>query len=143
MIAFSACLHRGQLTSADWMADLQSGTFASSGSSGVVLRECFPTATVSVLRAQKRETEVERSLCRQVTLPEVQAILRYLKHGVKGVKRPGDALYDRADALVAALGALPHIKQGFRELPNWAAHSSRWSAAPGDEQVEGSFMCVE
>jgi hypothetical protein len=95
-----------------------------------------------VLRAQRRETDVERALGRLASLPEVQAVLRYLKHGVKGVKRPGDALYDRADALVAALGALPHVAPGFREVMNWGAEGSRWSGAAGDEQLEGSFWCV-
>src|SRR5260370_18887560 len=107
MVAFAACLHRGQLTNADWMTDLRSGTFARSDSSGIVLRECFPTATISVLRAQEREADVERSLVRQAALPEVQAVPRYLNHGVKGVNRPGDALYDRADALLAPREALP------------------------------------
>jgi len=142
MIAFAACLHRGQLTNADWMEALQSGTFARCDSAGIVIRECFPTATISVLRAQRRETDVERALGRLASLPEVQAVLRYLKHGVKGVKRPGDALYDRADALVAALGALPHVAPGFREVMNWGAEGSRWSGAAGDEQLEGSFWCV-
>jgi hypothetical protein len=143
MIAFAACLHRGQLTSADWLAALESGTFPRFESTGIVLRECFPTATISVLRSRKREADVERSLAEQTALPEVQAVLRYLKHGVKGVKRPGDALYDRADSLVAALGALPHVAPGFREVPIWGAQCGRWNGAPGDEQLEGSFWCVE
>lgn len=88
MIAFAACLHCG-LTNADWMTALESGTFSRCDSAGIVLRECFPTATVSVLRAQKREADLEHPLAPQSTLPEVQAVLRYLKHGVKGVKRPG------------------------------------------------------
>ncbi len=142
MIAFAACLHRGQLTSADWAAALQSGTFARCDSTGIVLRECFPTATISVLRAKKREADAERWLAPQAGLPEVQAVLRYLKHGVKGVKRPGDSLYDRADALVAALGALPHVAPGFREVLNWGAEGSRWNGAVGDDQLEGSFVCV-
>jgi hypothetical protein len=142
MIAFSACLHRGQLTKTDWTVDLESGTFARFDSSGLMLRECFPTATISVLRAQKREGDIERSLGRQAVLPEVQAVLDYLKQGVKEVKRPGKSLYDRADALVAALGALPHVTQGFRETPNWPTSGSRWNGTPGDEQLEGSFVCV-
>jgi hypothetical protein len=143
MIAFAACLHRGQLTSADWMMAIEGGTFARCDSAGIVLRECFPTATISVLRARSREADVERSLAPQAGLPEVQAVLRYLKHGVKGVKRPGDSLYDRADALVAALGALPHVAPGFREVLNWGAKGSRWNGAASDEQLEGSFWCVE
>jgi hypothetical protein len=42
MVAFAACVHSGQLTNADWMADLQRGTFARADLSGIVLRECFP-----------------------------------------------------------------------------------------------------
>ena len=143
MIAFAACLHRGHLTSANWSVALQSGTFARFDSAGIVLRECFPTATISVLRAQKRETDVERTLALHAALPEVQAIVRYLKYGVKGVKRAGDALYDRTDALVAALGALPHVAQNFRERPNWGPQGSRWSGSPGHEQIEGAFVSVE
>jgi hypothetical protein len=143
MVAFAACLHRGQLTNANWMVALESGTFARSDSSGIVLRECFPTATVSVLRAQNRTADVERSLGPQTALPELRALLQYLKLGVKAVKRARDPLYDRTDALVAALGALPHVARGFREVPNWVLPSSRWSAAAGDEQIEGTFMCVQ
>lgn len=143
IVAFAACFHRGQLTNEDWIVDLHSGTFARSDLSGIVLRECFPTATVSVLRARRREADVERSIERQADRSEVQAALQYLKCGVKEVKRPGDALYDRADALVAALGALPHVGLGFRELPIWGTRGNRWSGAPDDEQLEGSFMCVE
>lgn len=143
MIAFAACLHQGQLTNADWMMALQTGTFARFDSAGIVLRECFPTATISVLRSRQREVDVERSLIRQLVLPEVQSALQYLKQGVKGVKRPGDALFDRADSLVAALGALPHVAPGFQEVLNWGTEGSRWNGAPGDERIEGSFVCVE
>jgi hypothetical protein len=142
MIAFAACLHRGHVTGADWSVALQRGTFARCDSAGIVLRECFPTATISVLRAQKRETDVEHTLTLHAALPEVQAILTYLKYGVKGVKRAGDALYDRTDALVAALGALPHVTADFRERLNWGPQGSRWSGWPGHEHIEGSFTCV-
>ena len=143
MIAFSACLHRGQLTKADWATDLKRGTFTRFDASGLALRECFPTATISVLRSQKREADIERLLGRLTILPELQAVLEYLRYGVKGVKRPGSGLYDRADAFVAALGALPHVVQGFREMPNWATSGNTWNGAPGDEQLEGSFICFE
>jgi hypothetical protein len=61
MVAFAAFLHRGQLTNTAWMEDLECGTFARSDSCGIVLRECFPTATISMLRSQKREADVARS----------------------------------------------------------------------------------
>jgi hypothetical protein len=102
-------------------------------------RECFPTATISVLRTRKRETDVVRCLASQVHLPEVQTILQYLKWGVRQVKRPADALYDRADALVAGLGALPHVAEEFREVLGCLPSGGRWSGIPGDEQREGSF----
>jgi len=143
MIAFAACVHKGQLTNADWIGDLKNGTFARFNSSGIAVRECFPTATISVLRARRREADVESSLALHVQRAEIQAVLRYLKWGVREVKLPGDALYDRADALVAALGALPHVARGFREVPRWPSRCSRWSGAQGDEQSEGSFVCVE
>jgi hypothetical protein len=41
--------------------------------------------------------------------------MRYLAHGVAATKIPRSAVYDRAEALVAALGALPHVLSGFRE----------------------------
>ena len=143
MGAFGACLHRGQLTVAQWLEDLKSGTFARWNLSGLLLRECFPTATISVLRAFGREADVERSLLSKSNQPEVQAVLEYLGRGVKGVKCPGHALYDRADALVAALGGLPHVDRSFRELPPWAAPEGRWIGNSGDERIEGLFTCVK
>ena len=142
MIAFAACLHEGELTDAAWLTALEEGTYPRCGSSATILRECFPTATISALRTANREIDVERALHLHETRPEVQAVLQYLRLGVKAVKRPGQPLYDRADALVAALGALPHVAEGFREVPNWTTDQSRWYAAAGDEQVEGTFTCV-
>lgn len=142
MVGFAACLYRGQLGPEEWTAALESGTDARFDSSGIVLRECFPTATISVLRAHRREADVERALSPKADIPAVKAVLSYLQRGVKGVKRPRDPLYDQADALVAALGALPHTAQGFREVPNWPAGSGRWKADPGAHKLEGTFTCV-
>jgi hypothetical protein len=139
MVAFSACLHRGQLTEADWLADLQNGTFARSDSSGIALRECFPTATISLLRTEKRKADVERMIDRHKEKPEVCAVLAYLEHGVRRVKSKGK-LYDKADSLVAAFGALPHVAQGFLELP-WRG-GGRWEGSDHDQLVEGSFTLV-
>ena len=142
MVAFAACLHHGELTEARWFAALEEGNYARCGSSPIILRECFPTASISALRTAKREPDVEHALGDHEIRPEVQAVVQYLRLGVKAVKRPGQPLYDRADALVAALGALPHVSDGFREVPNWATDQSRWTAAAGDDQVEGTFICV-
>jgi hypothetical protein len=147
MVAFATFIHGGQLTQADWRAALEHGTFtrfqtARLQTAGIVLRECFPTATVSVLRTRRRGAEIAAALALQSALPEVQAVLQYLAHGVQAVKRPGQALFDRADALVAALGALPHVTGGFREVPNWPDKRHSWTGSPGDDEIEGSFVCV-
>ncbi len=142
MVAFAACLHCGELGEEEWMAVLENGTHARFNSPQFLLRECFPTATISVLRAHNREADVSRALSRKADLPAVGAVLDYLERGVKAVKQPRKPLYDQADALVAALGALPHVAEGFRELPNWPAASDRWQADPGDEDLEGTFICV-
>ena len=108
-----------------------------------------PTAAVPPLGEsaahQRASQAVAQALknTKKISVVDTQAVLRYLTHGVKGIKRPRDPLYDRADALVAALGALPHVALGFREVPSWATSSSRWNAAAGDEQIEGTFVCVE
>jgi len=142
MVAFSACLHQGQLTGVQWVQDLEKGTFTRCDSAGIVLRECFPTATISVLRSHKREADAGRSLSGHDSLREVQAVLGYLKYGVKGVKRPNDALYDRADSLVAALTALPYVADNFQEQSNWPISGGRWAGIAGEEQIEGLFTCV-
>ena len=124
------------------MQDLEKGTFTRCDSAGIVLRECFPTATISVLRSHKREADAGRSLSGHDSLREVQAVLGYLKYGVKGVKRPNDALYDRADSLVAALTALPYVADNFQEQSNWPISGGRWAGIAGEEQIEGLFTCV-
>lgn len=142
VIGFAACIHRGQFGRDDWLAALKDGTSTRFDSSGIVLRECFPTATISVLRANNRDADVARVLSPKADMPAVQAVLSYLQHGVKGIKRPRDPLFDQADALVAALGALPHAADGFRETASWPSGGSRWKADPGAEAVEGTFTCV-
>jgi hypothetical protein len=73
----------------------------------------------------------------------VGVVLAYLKHGVAAVKRPTQSIYDRADALVAALGALPHVSHAFDEAPHCGMHGKNWEGIADDEQVEGTLVCVE
>lgn len=143
MVAFAACLRRGALTATGWEALLASGMFPDWQSCEFVVRECFPTATISRLRARGRTDAVTDLLAPHSKSLEVQAVERYLKDGVNAVKRAGDSLYDRADALVAALGALPHVRPDFQEVVLWPSPGCRWSGEPGTEHIEGTFVCVE
>lgn len=72
-------------------------------------------------------------------LEEREAVVDYLKRGVQAVKMPGRPLYDRADALVAALSSLPHARRDFTEWMIWPSpDSTRWRAAlEGAQFVEG------
>jgi hypothetical protein len=143
MIAFSACLHRGRLSAEDWLTDLSMGTYAHFDSTHTVLRECFPSATISMLRERERAPDVELLLAKTASQAEVDAVIKYLKHGVIEVKRRAQSIYDRADALVAALGALPHASHAFQESAHCGMHGKNWTGKPGDEQIEGTFVCVE
>jgi hypothetical protein len=143
MIAFAACLHCGNLSDKDWVKDLSIGCCSRFDSTGTVLRECFPTATISVLRGRNRSRDVELALAKTASLPEVEAVMAYLKHGVAAVKRPTQSIYDRADALVAALGALPHVSLPFREAAHCGMHGKNWNGTADDERIEGTFLCVE
>jgi len=135
MIAFSACLHRGSLSDDDWV-DLSAGSYSRFDSTETVLRECFPTATISVLRGLNRSRDVELALAKAASQPEVGAVIAYPKHGVAAVKRPNQSTYDRADALVAALGALPHVSNSFREAARCGMHGKNWNGAAEDAQIE-------
>ena len=143
MIAFSACLHRGNLSEETWARDLAFGTCSSFDSADTILRECFPTATISVLRGRKRQPDIEQALSLVAALPEVEAVIAYLNDGVAAVKRPTQSVYDRADALVAALGALPHVSSSFREAAHCGQHGKNWLGTTLDERIEGTFVCVE
>jgi hypothetical protein len=143
MIAFSACLRSGTVTLGDWETDVAKGMWHRFDSGNLILRECFPSATISVLRAHQRSDSVEHALGKTVSQPEVRAVLAYLKYGVGLVKRPTQAIYDRADALVAALGALPHASSEFHENGGCGMHGRNWDGTSADEQIEGTFTCVE
>jgi hypothetical protein len=76
---------------------------------------------------------------------ERKVVEAYLDSGVQAVKQPGQALFDRADALIAALSSLPHTRHDFRETMSWPqAGSVRWRAGFADAHlVEGAITLPE
>ena len=62
MIAFAACLHRGAVSADAWYEALASGLSEQSLSDEIVIRECFPTATIEYLRSRRRSQEVHEML---------------------------------------------------------------------------------
>jgi hypothetical protein len=145
MVGFAACLYRGRGFSSDeWEAVLQGGLYRSTRDlRRVTVRECFPTATVSVIRERQRAGRVHQLLAAHANLPEVEAVIRYLQYGVAAVKRRRP-LYDRADALVAALSSLARaFPQEFCEAERLPRHSVRWRGASGEDAREGRIAVVE
>lgn len=142
MIAFSACLHRSGLSDEDWERDLSIGTYVRFDSMPLVVRECFPSATISVLREGNRSQDVELALARKASQSEVAAVMTYLNQGVAAVKRPAQSMFDRADAAVATLGALPHVSHSYQETAQCGMHGKNWKGTASDEQIEGTFVCI-
>jgi hypothetical protein len=140
MVAFAACVHRGRLTHEAWFQALEGGLHTEGMQQPFLLRECFPTATISALRTHGRAADVRQLISGLCSAPEPGAVARYLQDGVRAVKQPWNSLYDRADALLAALTCLPHVHEGFREVEGWPHDSTRWSAAPAEGRVEGTFV---
>jgi hypothetical protein len=146
MIAFAAALHQGGgFSLAQWTQALHQGLHMATMRAPLVIRECFPTATVSVLRTFGRAPQVETLLAPVSSHPpEVQAATAYLKGGVGSVKQARKPLYDRADALVAALSSLPFAVSGFAESSQWPAiPNAKWSGRGAqDHQIEGAITLV-
>jgi hypothetical protein len=128
MVAFAACLHEGHITLAQWTEALREGLLVPTSSGSLVVRECFPTATVSRLRSRGRGAYVQQLLAElKEHEAERRAVAAYLDLGVRAVKQPRQSLFDRADALVAALSSLPYGCQEFTESMSWpAVGSTRW-----------------
>jgi hypothetical protein len=85
---------------------------------------------VQNLLADLKEHEAER-----------RAVAAYLDLGVQAVKQPRQSLFDRADALVAALSSLPYGCREFTESMNWpSVGSTRWQPGlPGAHLAEGAI----
>lgn len=147
MIAFAACWKQGaKLTLDDWVGALTEGLSQRTLSlENLVVRECFPTATISFLRQQGRAADLEELLRPLVTRGEsdpAAAVIQYLQHGVWGTKRAGVRLFDAADALVAALHGFPHVSSQFTEV-HPVPPRANWEGADSDEQREGAIALME
>jgi hypothetical protein len=145
MVAFAALRHRGTFSAPEWNECLKDGLYETTRSGPTVIRECFPTATISHLRSSGRANDVRVLLG---ALPggtmEVGAVDAYLMNGVRGTKKPGQSLFDRADALVAALSSLPHVRSDFVEVESWPSGTVRWQAGcPNAHLVEGVVALVQ
>ncbi len=145
IVAYVAVTHEGgSFTLPEWERLLTDGTFMVSQKLSLVVRECFPTATIAKLRASDRASEVEKLVKPLLSKHpvEMNAVIAYLKNGVWGTKKPGDRAYDRADALVAGLSSLPHARTDFSEQHVWATAPKKWIAAPGAQLIEGAVALV-
>jgi hypothetical protein len=146
MVAYMAFLHRGQEFSKDaWSLALRNGLYCPTRKlHDRYLRECFPTATISVLREDQARCErVQRLLHPHQDIPEIAVVLAYLNRGVSAVKQRSP-LYDRADALVAGLSSLPYaLPQICQEVERLPRTGIRWLGNPGDDLLEGRIVVVE
>lgn len=149
MVAY-ASLRGTQLTEDVWRHALVNGMYADfvSFATDIHVRECFPTATVSVLRTQDGAAPLVSSILAPFTDnarcgSEVRAVHGYLERGVSAVKTRA-ALYDRADALVAGLLALPQVMpKTFRETEREPLPGRKWRGADVDLEREGRIAVVE
>ncbi|HQU43998.1 MAG TPA: hypothetical protein PK867_14360, partial [Pirellulales bacterium] len=146
MVAYMAFVFSGnQFSEEEWKHALENGLYSSTRQlQGRHVRECFPTATVAVLREDPvRCGRVQQLLAGHQHLAEVTAVNEYLNQGVFGVKqrRP---LFDRADALVAGLSSLPFaLPQLYREVERTPQDPVRWLGHAGDDILEGRIAVVE
>jgi hypothetical protein len=84
MAAHLGCVRRGEFSEAEWLDGLTRGCSSTTQPTapGLITRECFPTATISRLRVVGRQEDVVRLLGPWNHLSEVDAVSRYLEHGV-------------------------------------------------------------
>jgi len=149
MVAY-ASLRGNEITKKAWEESLVEGMYQgfNSPSHRFHVRECFPTATVSVLREQANAAaEVIEILAPfsddQRVHDEVDAVNKYLRCGVAAVKTRA-ALYDRVDSLVASLLALPQVMPTrFRESERGPREGVNWTGNPDDVGIEGRIAVLE
>ena len=136
-------------TAADWTDALTNGLQSRMlAQQSPIVRECFPTLTVEALRQTKLAATVIKLLNGNpagAIAPEVATVEAYLEYGVQKVKE-SKPLYDRADALVAALTGLPlafpkqfSLSQnllGNATLRGWAGGGT------GAQHAEGAISVV-
>lgn len=141
MVAFAACLYRGALCEQQWLAALEEGLFAPLQKARLIAREVFPTATIARLRAAGRSATVQGFLEQLLGADAERAAVRdYLTSGVWAVKVPGRDVFDRADALVAALSSVPYMSNEVAEAKWPDPTSVRWhSTVPDAHLAEGTI----
>jgi len=148
MVAYTALLYSGgNFSKEQWRDALTNGLYGSTRQlQALHVRECFPTATIAVLREdQERVTKaiIQQLLHIDKDRPEVKVVVDYLQKGVFAVKKRGP-LYDSADALVAALSSLPYAApEIYREVERMPQGNIRWRGNPGDDILEGRISVVE
>jgi hypothetical protein len=94
MVAFASCLHRGGFTLEDWLFALNEGLYQPSTSASIAIRECFPTASISVIRGRGAAELVKELLPNSCV--ESKIVHEYLDHGIGGIK-DSKPEFDRAD----------------------------------------------
>jgi hypothetical protein len=142
MIAFAAVWSRGVLDLGHWVLGLTSGLHAPTRSlTDPAVRECFPTATVAVLRERGRGRAVLSALETAPASRELEVVRLYLERGVQGNKRPRDPAYDRADALIAALSGLPWLDSTFVESEPMPS-APNWEGSTQDAAIEGRIALI-
>ena len=136
-------------TAADWVDALTNGLQGRMlAQQSPIVRECFPTLTVEALRQTKLAEAVIKLLNGTpagAIAPEVAVVAAYLERGVQKVKE-SKPLYDRADALVAALTGLPlAFPKQFsmsQSLPGNATSRGWAGSGTGAQHAEGAISVV-
>lgn len=106
--AYASLKHKGQVSREEWYRVLKDGAV----DFWDTLRPCpvseaFPTADIAVMRTNGIPSEI---LAEVSSIPDQSiriALTEYLSQGVQAVKQSKNPLYDKVDAVVAALGGLP------------------------------------
>lgn len=146
MVAYMALLRSGDDFSRDeWRHALANGLYSPTRQLREIhVRECFPTATVAVLReVAARCGPVQQLLAGHQAQEEVRMVQAYLQWGVSAVKR-NSPLFDRADALVAGLSSLPcALPKLYNEVERTPQRQVRWFGNAGDDVLEGRIAVVE
>lgn len=143
MVAFAATIHRDKgFTVDEWEEHIRDGLYQPTlRLQDLTVRECFPTASIVALRAGGRAGVISLiGPVKSQAVAVVTAVEAYLINGVRGTKRSGKALYDRADAFVAALTGLPDAAIGYSARELLPVSQVKWAGRkPADHVLEGAI----